>query len=78
MSKLFRPSKSLREVVIVAACRTPIGAFGGSLKGVAAPHLARTVMQETIRRAKIDPSIIGMCTLCVLPLDVHEFWSDSG
>jgi|Transcript_83888 acetyl-CoA C-acetyltransferase len=49
----------LRDVVIVAACRTPIGTFGGSLKDVSTPVLAQTVMQEAIRRAGIDASLIG-------------------
>ena len=51
----------LRDVVIVAACRTPIGTFGGSLKDVSTPVLAQTVMQEAIRRAGIDASLIGVC-----------------
>lgn len=49
----------LRDVVIVSACRTPIGAYGGSLKPVHAVHLGAGVMREAIKRAKIDPAIIG-------------------
>jgi|UniRef100_A0A7S4CP49 acetyl-CoA C-acetyltransferase len=49
----------LREVVIVSACRTPIGAFGGSLKDVKGPVLAQTVMQEALKRAKVDGSVVG-------------------
>ncbi|MHA1675179.1 MAG: thiolase family protein [Promethearchaeota archaeon] len=48
-----------RNVVIVSACRTPIGAFGGALKKVQAPHLAAHAMKEAVKRADIDPSIIG-------------------
>ena len=47
-----------RDVVIVSACRTAIGAFGGSLKKVKGPHLAATVMKEAINRAGIEPDII--------------------
>jgi acetyl-CoA C-acetyltransferase len=49
----------LREVVIVSACRTPIGVYGGSLKSVPGVKLAAGVMKEAIKRAKIDPAIIG-------------------
>lgn len=50
----------LREVVIVSACRTAIGAFGGSFKDVATPKLCEAVMKEAIKRAKIDKSAIGV------------------
>ncbi|NNG01053.1 MAG: acetyl-CoA C-acyltransferase [Desulfobacteraceae bacterium] len=48
----------MKEVVIVSACRTPIGAFGGSLKDANGPMLAATTIKEVIRRAGIDPEII--------------------
>jgi acetyl-CoA C-acetyltransferase len=50
--------QKLREVVVVAACRTPIGAFGGSLKDVRSHVLGATVLKELVRRTKIDPKII--------------------
>ncbi|MCP4760828.1 MAG: thiolase family protein [archaeon] len=43
-----------KDVVIVSACRTPIGAMGGSLQPVAGYKLASTVMREAIKRANID------------------------
>ena len=48
-----------KDVVIVSACRTAIGAFGGSLKKVRGPELGATVMKAAIERAKIEASIIG-------------------
>lgn len=48
----------MNEVVIVSACRTAIGKFLGSLKGVAAKELGITVANEAIRRAGIEPDII--------------------
>ncbi len=48
----------LKEVVIVAACRTAIGEFLGSLKDVSASDLAATVMKEAVNRAGINPDII--------------------
>jgi acetyl-CoA C-acetyltransferase len=58
----------MRDVVIVSACRTPIGDFGGSLSTVSATDLGALVLREAIRRAGIkkedvDEVIMG----CVLP-----------
>ena len=48
----------MKDVVIVSACRTAIGTFGGSLKDVIGARLAATVMKEAIKRASIDSSIL--------------------
>jgi len=48
----------MKEVVIVSACRTAIGTFGGSLKDINAAKLAGITMKEAVRRAGIDPGII--------------------
>ncbi len=48
----------MKDVVIVAACRTAIGAFGGSLKDMNAAQIAAVTMKETVKRADIDPVII--------------------
>ncbi|MEW6259870.1 MAG: thiolase family protein [Thermodesulfobacteriota bacterium] len=48
----------MKDVVIVSACRTAIGAFGGTLKNTHAAALASVTMKEAIRRAGIDPAII--------------------
>ncbi|GBG27099.1 Acetyl-CoA acetyltransferase, mitochondrial [Hondaea fermentalgiana] len=47
-----------KQAVIVAACRTAIGAFGGSLKSVTAPALGATVIAEALSRGKVDPSTV--------------------
>lgn len=47
-----------KEVVIVSACRTPIGKFMGQFKDVSARDLAVTAGREAIRRAGIDPEMI--------------------
>jgi acetyl-CoA C-acetyltransferase len=49
----------MSDIVVVSACRSPIGSFGGSLKDVQAPDLAAQVMREAINRAGIEPSFIG-------------------
>jgi acetyl-CoA C-acetyltransferase len=48
----------MQEVVIASACRTAIGAFGGSLKRLNGAVLASMTMQAAVKRAGIDPSII--------------------
>ncbi|MGD8365225.1 MAG: acetyl-CoA C-acyltransferase [Desulfobacterales bacterium] len=48
----------MKEVVIAAACRTAIGAFGGSLRDSHAARIACVTMQEAIRRSGIAPSQI--------------------
>ena len=48
----------LREVVIVSACRTPIGKFMGELQDVSARDLAICAGTEAIKRAGLDPSQI--------------------
>ena len=48
----------MKDVVIVSACRTAIGSFGGSLKDSNAVMLGSVVMKEAIRRAGIDAGII--------------------
>lgn len=47
-----------QDAVIVAAVRTPIGRYGGSLKDVTADALATLVIGEVIRRAGIDAGIV--------------------
>ncbi|SDP12616.1 thiolase family protein [Desulforhopalus singaporensis] len=48
----------MKDVVIVAACRTAIGAFGGTLRDLNGAVLASVTMKETISRAGIDPALI--------------------
>jgi len=56
-----------REVVLVGACRTPVGTFGGTLKDTPAVTLGKVVMEEALNRAglkgeQLDEVIFG----CVL------------
>ena len=48
----------MREAVIVSAVRTPIGSYGGTLKGTPAVELGKIAAKEAIRRAGIDPACI--------------------
>jgi acetyl-CoA C-acetyltransferase len=49
----------MKEIVVVSACRSPIGTFGGSLKNLQAPELAAQVIKAAVKRAGIEPSSIG-------------------
>jgi acetyl-CoA C-acetyltransferase len=44
----------MKETVIVSACRTPIGSFGGTLSSVTAPKLGAIVIGEALRRAAVS------------------------
>ncbi|MEE3954083.1 acetyl-CoA C-acetyltransferase [Peribacillus frigoritolerans] len=48
----------MREVVIVGAARTPVGAFGGSLANVSAVDLGVVTAKEAIKRANISADLI--------------------
>ena len=48
----------MREVVIVSACRTPIGSFGGTLKNVSAADLGAITVKEAVKRAGIAPEMV--------------------
>ena len=48
----------MREVVIVSACRTPIGSFGGTLKAVSAADLGAITVKEAVKRAGIAPEMV--------------------
>ena len=45
----------MKDVVIVSACRTAIGTFGGTLKNTPAVELGATVIKEAVNRAGIKP-----------------------
>ncbi|KZL89236.1 acetyl-CoA C-acetyltransferase [Clostridium magnum] len=54
----------MKEVVIVSACRTALGSYGGTLKGVPAAELGAAVAKEAIKRAgikaeQVDEVIFG-------------------
>ena len=50
--------KSLRNVVIAGAVRTPIGSFMGSLSSLSATKLGSIVIDECLRRSGIDKAIV--------------------
>ena len=48
--------RCMRDVVILSATRTPIGAFQGALAGVPAPRLGAVAIRGAVAQARIDPS----------------------
>jgi acetyl-CoA C-acetyltransferase len=55
------------EVVILSACRTPIGSFGGALKDLSAVDLGAVVIREAVARAGVKPADVGDVVMgCVL------------
>jgi acetyl-CoA C-acetyltransferase len=55
------------ETVILSACRTPIGSFGGVFKDLSAVDLGAVVIREAIARAGVKPADVGDVVMgCVL------------
>ncbi len=61
----------MKDVVVVSACRTAIGEFGGSLRDLNAAVIASVVMKEAVKRAGINPAIIDDVRFgcCMEPVD---------
>ncbi|MEA2101789.1 MAG: acetyl-CoA C-acyltransferase [Thermodesulfobacteriota bacterium] len=61
----------MKDVVIVSACRTAIGTFGGTLKSSNAAAIGSVAMKEAIKRAGIDADIIDDVRFgcCLEPVD---------
>ena len=49
----------MKEVYIVSAVRTPIGAFGGALSSFSATQLGAIVIKEAVQRAGIKPEQVN-------------------
>ena len=46
----------MRDVVIVSGMRTPVGAFGGTLKGTPVVQLGALVLRETLKKVGLRPA----------------------
>jgi acetyl-CoA C-acetyltransferase len=56
----------LQDIVIISACRTAMGRFGGSLKNIPSHDLGAVVIKEALERAslrgnQVDDVILGSC-----------------
>lgn len=57
----------MTDAVILSACRTPIGSFGGVFKDLSAADLGAVVIREAVCRAGIDKTAVGDVIMgCVL------------
>jgi acetyl-CoA C-acetyltransferase len=62
-----KKERVMREVVLVGACRTAVGKFGGSLKNIPAVELGALVIREALSRTGIKPEMVDEVILgCVL------------
>jgi acetyl-CoA C-acetyltransferase len=66
-----RKERWMQDVVVVSACRTAIGAFGGTLKDFHGARLAAVAMQSAVERAGMDPALIDDVRFgcCMEPVD---------
>ncbi|MHA1232486.1 MAG: acetyl-CoA C-acetyltransferase [Candidatus Helarchaeota archaeon] len=48
----------MKEVVIVSACRSAIGKFGGTLKPLTGKKIAAPIMKAALDRIKLDPNML--------------------
>jgi acetyl-CoA C-acetyltransferase len=63
----------MKEVVIAAAVRTPVGSYLGSLSSLKGPELGAIVIKEAIKRANIKPEDISEVIMgCVLPAGMGQ------
>ena len=57
----------IREAVIIAAVRTPVGKLQGSLKGFKATDLGAIVVRESVKRAGVEPAEVDEVIMgCVI------------
>ncbi|MGL4586500.1 MAG: thiolase family protein [Acinetobacter ursingii] len=63
----------MSKIVIVAATRTPMGSFQGSLSGLTAPDLGAVAIQTAVKQANISVNEIDEVIMgCVLPAGVKQ------
>ncbi|KMY66424.1 acetyl-CoA acetyltransferase [Desulfocarbo indianensis] len=63
----------MRDVVIVSACRTAVGAFQGAFSSLSALDLGVVVINESLKRAGLDPKEVDECIMgCVLPAGMGQ------
>lgn len=63
----------MKEVYIISAVRTPIGSFGGSLKGLSATQLGAAAIKGAIAKAGIKPEQVEDVIMgCVLQANLGQ------
>jgi acetyl-CoA C-acetyltransferase len=63
----------MKDVVVVAGARTPVGSFQGSLASVPAPRLGAVAVRAALERGGVAPDAVGEVYLgCVLPAGIGQ------
>src|SRR5579863_6201354 len=63
----------MRDVVVVAGVRTPVGSFQGSLASLPAPRLGAVAVRAALERARVPADAVGEVYLgCVLPAGLGQ------
>jgi acetyl-CoA C-acetyltransferase len=63
----------MRDVVVVAGARTPVGSFQGSLSSLSAPKLGSVAVKAALERAGVPADAVGEVYLgCVLPAGIGQ------
>ena len=63
----------MKEVVIVAAVRTPLGSFGGTLKSMTAPQLGAVAIKGLLSKTNLEPSLVTDVFMgCVLQANLGQ------
>jgi len=63
----------MKEVVIISAVRTPMGSFGGALKGLSATQLGAAAIKAAINKAGIKPEQVQDVLMgCVLQANLGQ------
>jgi acetyl-CoA C-acetyltransferase len=63
----------MKEVVIVAAVRTPLGSFGGALKSMTAPQLGAVAIKGLLSKTNLEPSLVTDVFMgCVLQANLGQ------
>jgi acetyl-CoA C-acetyltransferase len=63
----------MRDVVVVAGARTPIGSFQGALASLPAPRLGAIAVRAALERAGVPPDAVGEVYLgCVLAAGIGQ------
>ena len=63
----------MKECVIIAAVRTPIGSFGGSLKALSATQLGAAAIKGALEKAGIKPELVQDVLMgCVIQANLGQ------
>ncbi len=63
----------MKEVYIISAVRTPMGSFGGSLKGLSATQLGAVAIKGALEKAGVKPELVNDVLMgCVIQANLGQ------